>query len=131
MPINKVDAFGRKLDIILDEVRNEFTSEQLENIEKMFAEILSYTSESCNYMISNVESSQKSYGDMIIKKAVMNFLTIFLKTFVGLCFNKETSMRLHNEIAKTLLSDDDVDADAKEELKQLYMIPEKFFEHKD
>lgn len=131
MPINKVDAFGRKLDIILDEVRNEFTSEQLENIEKMFAEILSYTSESCNYMISNVESSQKSYGDMIIKKAVMNFLIIFLKTFVGLCFNKETSMRLHNEITKILLKDDDVDVSVKEELKQLYMIPEKFFENKD
>ena len=129
MSINKVDAFGRKLDVILDGVRNEFTSEQLENIEKMFAEILFYISESCNYIALNVESSQKSYDDVFIKRVVVHYSAIFLKTFVGLCFNKETSMRLHNEITKILLSDED--ENAKEDLKRLYMIPEKFFEHKD
>lgn len=129
MSINKVEAFGRKLDIILNDVRNEFTGEQLEKIEEMFAEILSYICESCNYIALNVESSQKEYDDVIIKRVVVHYSAIFLKTFVGLCFNKETSMRLHNEITKILLSDED--EDAKEDLKRLYMIPEKFFEHKD
>lgn len=131
MYLNKVEAFSRKLDVILDEVRNEFTSEQLEKIENMFAEILFNICESCNYIAFKVESSQKSYDDMLIKRAVITYSTIFLKTFVGICFNKETSMRLHNEITKILLNDEDVDASVVEELKRNYMIPEKFFEHKD